>query len=1511
MRRTSALNPRAALVLATAVLGSLLLGVLLWFVQTRRVHRAALDMAQQRIDEGQDDEAIRQLDQLLRASPKDPTALKLMAKVTARRVESVGQLLRATAYNEDWHRQLNADVHADPGEVQEVRKRLINLYVITGEKIRLSRLYKTALEISQDNPYPLAWSLARQVVDQEIEHAVRNKTTIDPTVCRLEAMVREGPLMASAPAEEVEAVVQAYKLALLGGTKTSFALSPPKTAQCVGNPADLDSATRLVNFFLARDRRADAEDILDQIERARPNAAMVHLLGHHLYRALAAKGRATVPPNISQVLQDEQRARDELTAAIKIARDDPDPAITHNVVMIAAEDALRRGNAAEARRYLEQVPADRRGEDLGAAFLEGLIAWAEERPLGTIDVWRRGLVETGGTNVLLTWWLAYIHLQANQVAEAERLIEQYRRLSGDTENSPPYQILKAGLDIRLGCFHAAITTLERVRNTYTTNDDQGYNMLVKVHLLLGQAHEALRNFTDAQAAYDRAVQLDPNGPEPRITRARFFKRRDPQRATLDLEEALAKQPEDFGLITALASATQEQLARLPQEQRDLGKLDALLGRARAINPESPTLVLLQANRHLLAGQAEEAVHLLEKNLQPLLGENQPDDPSRGTLSKDSEGLLTAYVEALVRLGRDDEADRALEMASRPGNFGDRVALRVVRANRLLARGRGRDAQTLLEANWQELTRSDQIQLTEALGQLRLSQGNIRDASDAFATWARLAPQDIRPRLLLVDLALLTGQDQLAQNILNAVKPQDTNDPIGLRKADVAVILAEAALRVRELESPTAPSSPEELKTRLDAVKNLLGEAAKARGDKLPAYTLLQGRLDELQGDVAHAIGAYQAAWNDGQGTPAALPRLIGLLARAPQANKDALAKLRGQLAEGLVDPLAIALVQTAAERASIVQLAGEAARIQGLATARRLEWVNRFLQLGQLDQAEETLRALVKDKPEVPEAWIDLVRLQAMRNQATASTIAQAQEAVKTDHPDLFEARCLWVGRDRLGADRAFRRLLERNPNDLDALGDASLFAREGGELDRAIGYLRHLHQLAPERRRAALDLAMFLSEITDEAHWDEAWTVLGREGAGETLDERLARASVLTRAPDAKRKARAIPILEALLADLPGSDPRMITVRKLLAREYFVARQFDRAHEAIRAVVLTIDDPAALGMACETLIALKRWGEAEDHVQRLERLDAGGELAVSTRLALAKARAGPTQPIETLVAVVESALQQDPSPHAQRVEVMGRSVFQQALAQGPPALDAADKIANALAARSPGLAWMRSAVLARRGQPDQALALCLETARVAQGHNRVDMARVASEVALDPGATADQFAKAEAVLATVKSSGPPHADLLVIEGMLRHHRGQYEEEARLCREALDIDPKNAIAQNNLAWVLSEGLNRPAEGLEHIEALIAQIGRAPGLLDSRGVILLRLNRTDQAIADLQEAARSQPIGPVYFHLARAYLQAGWALEFREARDQAKRTGLLPIDLDLVERDEFDKLMNIP
>jgi tetratricopeptide (TPR) repeat protein len=113
---------------------------------------------------------------------------------------------------------------------------------------------------------------------------------------------------------------------------------------------------------------------------------------------------------------------------------------------------------------------------------------------------------------------------------------------------------------------------------------------------------------------------------------------------------------------------------------------------------------------------------------------------------------------------------------------------------------------------------------------------------------------------------------------------------------------------------------------------------------------------------------------------------------------------------------------------------------------------------------------------------------------------------------------------------------------------------------------------------------------------------------------------------------------------------------------------------------------------------------------------------------------------------------------------------------------------------------------------------------------------------------------------------------------------------------------------NNLAWVLSEEKHEPSEALTHIDHLVEQTGRNAQALDTRGVILSRLGRHEDAIQDLEESNRLNPLPQTEFHLANTYRAAGREVEFRNYRDRIRKAGLKPEQLDPSERATLETML---
>jgi len=70
-----------------------------------------------------------------------------------------------------------------------------------------------------------------------------------------------------------------------------------------------------------------------------------------------------------------------------------------------------------------------------------------------------------------------------------------------------------------------------------------------------------------------------------------------------------------------------------------------------------------------------------------------------------------------------------------------------------------------------------------------------------------------------------------------------------------------------------------------------------------------------------------------------------------------------------------------------------------------------------------------------------------------------------------------------------------------------------------------------------------------------------------------------------------------------------------------------------------------------------------------------------------------------------------------------------------------------------------------------------------------------------------------------------------------------------------------------------------------------------------------MSRLDEAIKDLEEAAKAAPTGVHFLHLAQAYQKAGRLPEFQKAREKVRLMGLTSAKVDATERPAFDAIMS--
>ena len=1144
-----------------------------------------------------------------------------------------------------------------------------------------------------------------------------------------------------------------------------------------GDPADIESAERLARLLQERmNDPARAERVLDALIRAAPGSSAARLVRHRYFSKIRRNDLAAI----------------ELEKATELAKDDLEVRLT------AAHDALRRGDPAAARRHLAEIPESMRS-DLRVRAMRGMIEFSEERPDEAIDSWRQGLLMIGGTDADLTWWLAHALLQMGRIVEARPLVAQYHRLSGE-ETQPLDRFLQAELDEKTSRPARAILGLE------WTKDHIGEYWKPMVQIALGRCYEALGDVPKALAAYHRAIQLDPQMIEGRIAVSRLLARK-PDEAAQEIERGLTQVPDEPTLLIALAAGRLQQQSARPAERRDWGDFDRALDRALKVSPANSALLLMRADRLSLSGDLPGAIALLEKS-----ASGAPRNAS----------LWTAWAEGLTRAGRTAEALKVLDLAAAPGAVGDHASIRIARAKVLLALGRGREAREALIRGEKDLTLADRPPLWEAVGRLDFARGDYRSAQASFTEWARLLPDDPRPRLALLDLAQSVGDESAVRSIIETL--QALGGP-----EDIAWRLCRAQELLWTLNSSGQPTHHRD--SRLLEASRIV-ESVLVDAPEVPAAHLLKGDVLKRLNKLDEAIASYRRAWD--RGASVALPKLVEMLIR--RRKFDELNGLRLKVESFDLDRLST----VASLRIGDVEAADRFIR-QAVEDARSspgtLAWQSRMLEsIGKADEAEAALRAAVERKPAEVEPWLELIRSQAKHGKfiEASATIERAKGLIKGVDPGVLEARLRWAAGDRPAADRAFEAALARRPDDAGLRILASHYYEETGRPAEAAASLRDTLRIDPKNRGAARALAVVLA--ADPATWTGAVEMFGTQArADDAVEDRRARAMVMSMAPDAARRGQAMVSYKDLAEDLPADNVVANTARIRLSELLLEAGQPEKAAEVAGVTATSSTDAATIALYIETLLQSKKWPEALRQLDRLATIKPGdpGEAALRARWI----RAAPSRPDEVAAALEEAARDRAGRPGRPRRFGRRRGLNGSVDHDDLPALDRADRVGRAAASRRTHASWMPAQVLAIRGDAPGALALCRPSIYSPALEDRWGAAKVAMTVATQNESNAPLLAQVQEVMDDVSKRDPKSYSLDMLSAILRHLQGRYEDEAGLYREALALLPGDPMATNNLAWVLSEGMNRPDEALALIDGLIARIGRKPEPLDTRGVIL--------------------------------------------------------------------------
>jgi Flp pilus assembly protein TadD len=129
---------------------------------------------------------------------------------------------------------------------------------------------------------------------------------------------------------------------------------------------------------------------------------------------------------------------------------------------------------------------------------------------------------------------------------------------------------------------------------------------------------------------------------------------------------------------------------------------------------------------------------------------------------------------------------------------------------------------------------------------------------------------------------------------------------------------------------------------------------------------------------------------------------------------------------------------------------------------------------------------------------------------------------------------------------------------------------------------------------------------------------------------------------------------------------------------------------------------------------------------------------------------------------------------------------------------------------------------------------------------------------------------------------GPP-----TMAGLILQAQGKDEEARRRYERLVELDPRAAVASNNLAWMYASRGEQLDRALQLARAAKAELPDHAGVNDTLGFVYIKKQLPALAIPPLRLAVEKDPGNPAFhYHLGLAYSQTGDKGAARQALEQA-------------------------
>ncbi len=634
-------------------------------------------------------------------------------------------------------------------------------------------------------------------------------------------------------------------------------------------------------------------------------------------------------------------------------------------------------------------------------------------PKGAIACLESGVEKTAPRNASLLWELGRAEIGAGELAKAQDVLERLRKLPADERMAPLIDYLEAQLEFANHRWQKAVERFEQVLPQLRNAPD----LLKEIQLGLAICHQKLGNTEQQLVAYREAARIDPTWPPARrglaATLLSLGKFDEALEEYLQMSQ-LKGMSGDGGLGMARILITKYRTAA--RSEQNWPEVESILSQLSKQNPESTVVTLLAAEAKLGQGQAAEAESVLE---------------AARTKTPDKIELWTALM-ALA--DQEGQWDRTAKLADEAGQkFGDQAWLRLAKASSLVVRYGQQAAGKLkpLVDSPNSFSADDLLRLYRGAAILSLQAGDREQAKDYAHRACQADPKSLEIRELVFDIALLSSDAKGLEQALQEIRDLEGEGPFWH--------YGQAALCL--LREPATPALAETAFQHLAAARKQRPGWAKVplltaqiqdrqqqsadHKDQRQSHQVASAQIQDRQQQSAAALQNYLEAIDLGERSPGAVRRTIELLnAQHRYAEADQVLRrleqqpltlsnelerlgLRGFSPGGEPGPGRRDRHQSGEKFRGLARLylVGRIAESPGAprqTTSHPDEAKLRFA------DAEKTLRAAVRLKPDVGETWVALIRFLAVtdRKSDAETAIRQAQRNLPKEIATLALATC-------------------------------------------------------------------------------------------------------------------------------------------------------------------------------------------------------------------------------------------------------------------------------------------------------------------------------------------------------------------------------------------------------------------------------------------------------------------------------------------------------------------------